>query len=143
MAKLSAENRSGELYRNRNNLLRTPRNLTKTERDLFRAILASKPADWFSPATAILLTRYVRTAGLAERLHAALDLAPIGSPEAALFLRQVMAANASLGTLANRMRLSQQVSISARSTGRMSERGSVVDELIGTKIRQLHGRSAG
>jgi hypothetical protein len=84
-----------------------------------------------------LLRRYVRTAISAEKIHDKLDLTPVGSAEAAALLRQVIASNASLGGLAAKMRLSTQVTVTPRSTGRLAEtgHGALDDSLIGVRLR--------
>jgi hypothetical protein len=133
MVKRSPEHRSGELYRNGFDPPKPPSDLRQPEKALWTAIAASRPVDWFTPATMRLLRRFVRMAIYAEKLHDALDTAPIGSAAAVGLLRQVIACNGSLGILASKMRLSAQVTISARSTGRMAERGSLImaDPLLG------------
>jgi hypothetical protein len=141
MANRSAEARGADLWRNGANPPRPPAHLTRPAKILWRQIISERPSDWFTPSTARLLLRYVRTCIHAEKLADALDLLPIGSPEAERLLKQVLLANTSLGTLAAKMRLTQQVAITARSTGRMSERGSAAHELLGgAAVRQLHGR---
>src|SRR6266851_1545530 len=93
-----------------------PRDLDRAAAKLWRAIAGDRPADWFTPATERLLQRFCRTAIYAERLHDALDEAPVGGETAALLFKQIMAANASLGILAAKMRLSTQAAIDGRST---------------------------
>lgn len=92
-----------------------PRDLDSAAADLWRAIAADRPVDWFAPATLRLLQRFCRTAVYAERLHDTLDAAEVGGESAALLFKQTMAANASLGILAAKMRLSTQAAIDGRS----------------------------
>jgi hypothetical protein len=92
-----------------------PRDLNRPAANLWRAIAQDRPADWFTPATERLLQRFCRTAVYAERLHDALDDEPVGGETAALLFKQIMAANASLGILAAKMRLSTQAAIDGRS----------------------------
>jgi hypothetical protein len=120
MTKHSPENRAGELYRNGLNPPQPPPELHAPEADLWRTICASLPSDWFTPATQRLLLRYVRLAIYGEELHDALDKEPIGTVRAADLLRQVLAVTSSLGGLAAKMRLSTQVTVTARSTGKMA-----------------------
>ena len=107
-----------------------PLELDRPSRQLWKQIAAWVPSDWWNPATLRLLRRYVRTAVYCERVADALDAAELGSAKAISLGKQVIAMNSSLGILAQKMRLSTQVTMSARSTGRMSERG-VDDGLIG------------
>ena len=93
-----------------------PRDLNRPAANLWRAIAQDRPADWFTPATERLLQRFCRTAVYAERLHDALDDEPVGGETAALLFKQIMAANASLGILAAKMRLSTQAAIDGRSS---------------------------
>jgi hypothetical protein len=142
MTKNSRENRGANLYRTGFNPPPPPPQLHEPEANLWRSIAGSVPRDWFTPATERLLMRYVRSAILAEELHNALDRELIGTPKAAELLRQVVALNGSLGTLAARMRLSTQVTMTARSTGRMAERAAWDDDLAlaPAYIRAAHSK---
>jgi hypothetical protein len=92
-----------------------PRELDRAAAHLWRAIAEDRPADWWNAGSLRLLRRFCRTAVYAERLHDALDDEPIGSETAVLIFKQVAAANASLGILAAKMRLSPQAMIDGRS----------------------------
>jgi hypothetical protein len=92
-----------------------PRELGPAAAKLWRAIAADRPADWFTPATLRLLQRFCRTAIYAERLHDGLDREPVGSETAVVLFKQTMNANASLGILASKMRLSTQIAVERRS----------------------------
>jgi hypothetical protein len=109
------------------------------------AIVRERPADWFTPATARLLRRYVRLAIYSEKLHDLLDAQPVGSEKAGQLLAQTIAVTSSLGVLAAKMRLSTQVVVSARSTGKMAQQGSPIalDPLIGTKLRAPRAPQSG
>lgn len=92
-----------------------PRDFDPVAAKLWRAIAQDRPPDWFTPATLTLLRRFCRTAVYVERLNDALDGEPIGSKGAVVLFKQVVAANASLGILAAKMRLSTQATIDRRS----------------------------
>ena len=92
-----------------------PPDLDAVAAKLWRAIAQDRPADWFTPATLTLLRRFCRTAVYVERLNDALDGEPIGSKRAVVLFKQTVAANASLGILAAKMRLSTQATIHRRS----------------------------
>ena len=92
-----------------------PRDLNRAAEQLWRDIAADRPVDWWNPASLRLLRRFCRTAVYAERLHDAVDDEPIGSDTAVLVFKQILAANASLGILAAKMRLSTQATIDGRS----------------------------
>jgi hypothetical protein len=79
-----------------------------------------------------LLQRFCRTAVHAEKIHDALDLAPVGSSQSRDLLKQVLAANQSLGALSGKMRICQQAAIDRRS-GHITERptDTEVHELLG------------
>ena len=94
---------------------RPPRDLNRAAAQLWRDIAADRPADWWNPASLRLLRRFCRTAVYAERLHDAVDDEPIGSDTAVLVFKQILAANASLGILAAKMRLSTQAAMDGRS----------------------------
>jgi hypothetical protein len=93
-----------------------PRDLDRAAARLWRDIAEDRPVDWWNPGSLRLLRRFCRTAVYAERLHDALDDELIGSDTAVLVFKQILAANASLGILAAKMRLSVQAAIDGRST---------------------------
>ena len=100
-----------------------PRDLDQAAANLWRAIAQDRPADWFTPATLRLLQRFCRTSVYAERLHDALDDEPIGGNRAVVLFKQIVAANAALGIMAAKMRLSTQATIDGRSS-KAGERAS-------------------
>jgi hypothetical protein len=129
----SAEERAATAYRAGGRPPAPPSGLDPAAAKLWRAIAASRPVEWFSPATLRLLRRFCRTAIYAERLHDALDAARVGGPDAADLLKQVLATNASLGILAAKMRLTTQAEITAHN-GLLNERGpgeAAYDPLLG------------
>ena len=130
MPRKSPEAISGSLFRAGSKPPRPPRDLDATAARLWRDIAAVQPADFFRPATLRLLSRFCRLAVYSEKLHDALDAAEIGSQDARQLLRQVIAANSSLGILASKMRLTTQGSIDRRS-GHLGERGADRDRLLG------------
>jgi hypothetical protein len=132
MVKYSPEHLSGRLYKAGFNPPKPPADLGGPECDLWKSIVEGLPPDWFNAASLRLLTRFVRTAIYAELVHDALNSEAVGSPEAADLLKQVIAVNGSCGNLAAKLRLSTQVTMTARSTGRMNERRSSFndDELL-------------
>jgi len=133
MPRKSAENISGALHRAGGKPPSPPRDLKPEAAKLWRAIANERPVDWFNPATLRLLRRFCRTALYVERLHDALDEAEIAGEAAKQLLKQVLAANASLGILAAKMRLSVQAAIDRRA-GQLNERGSedaATDRLLG------------
>jgi hypothetical protein len=93
-----------------------PCDLGDAEAELWREIAADRPVDWWNPASLRLLRRFCRTAVYAERLHDALDDELIASDTSVLVFKQILAANASLGILASKMRLSTQAAMDGRST---------------------------
>jgi hypothetical protein len=67
-----------------------------------------------------------------------LDIEPVGSPRAAVLVRQLAAFNISLGSLGSKMRLTQQAGISPRSIGRNNEAASLINSpLIGGRASTL------
>jgi hypothetical protein len=140
MVKKSPEDLAGRMYRSALNPAKPPPDLGQPERILWKSIVDSLPPDWFTPGSLPLLQRYVRSCILAERLHDQLDLLPARSPEAADFVKRVIAINGSCGSLAARLRLSTQVTMTARSTGKMAERRSSFDDEL---IPGFGGRNGG
>jgi hypothetical protein len=84
------------------------------------------------------LARLVRTATTAEIVHDELDRDPLG-PNAAGFIKQIGALNASINALCRALRLGPLQEISARSTGHLAEAGLgplAADPLIGGHARR-------
>ena len=131
MSRKSSEEIAASRWRAGSKPPKPPANLDRTSRRLWKEIAEGQPPDWWNPATLRLLRRYCRTAVYCERVADALDVAELGSTEAVRLSKQVIAMNSSLGILAQKMRLSTQVTMSARSTGKMAERGVPDSPLIG------------
>jgi hypothetical protein len=139
MPRISAESRAGAIFRAGGKPPAAPRDLDATAARLWRAIAADRPVDWWTPASLRLLRRLCRTSVYAERLHDALDAAPIGSELAGALFKQVLAANASIGVMAAKLRLTVQNQIDRRS-GQITERGVSNDPLLGGRaVVQLRG----
>lgn len=138
MPRKSSEAIAFSLYRAGGKPPSPPPDLSSDAKKLWRQIANDRPADWFNPAALRLLRRFCRTAIYAERLHDALEEAAIGSDGAKLLLRQTLAANASLGILAAKLRLSVQAILDRRS-GQLSERGHnpLEDPLLGGHLTRL------
>src|SRR6516162_6671662 len=106
MPRKSSEARSVELWRTGFKPPPSPADLSPTASQLWRDIAGSKPADYWSLTLRALLGCFVRTVEYAHKIAARLDQLPVGDPEALALGRQMTAANASLGGLAVKMRLS-------------------------------------
>jgi hypothetical protein len=139
MPRKSVEQRAAELWRTGNKPPEPPKDLALPAVDLWRRIAGSKPGDYWTPTLCVLLHRFVETAEYADRIAARVGELDVGDPEALALARQMTAANASLGSLAVRMRLSAQNEITPHSRARMSERRSPFNDdellhpLIGTR----------
>ena len=131
MPRKSAEQRAAELWRIGYDPPPPPSSLSPPARKLWKEIAASKPADYWTPTLCILLRRFCRTAEFAEVINNRLDDLLPGDPEALALGRQVTAANASLGSLAVRMRLSAQNTITPHSREQINEGGILDHPLIG------------
>lgn len=106
--------------------------LTQTQADAWRAIVATKPHDWFGPDTYPLLVEYVRAVEAADVVGKALDefdpewlKDPDGLKRYDTLSKLQNAKAASLARLATKMRLSQQsryekgvAAVAARSVGK-------------------------
>ena len=109
--------------------LPTPAGLSETEAALWRAVIDSKPADWFGDDNAPLLKEYVRAAlmcdALDERVKGAMaEGADVGEVKALLDIRDKESKRAA--SLATKLRLTNQsrytpqsaATANARTTGR-------------------------
>jgi hypothetical protein len=92
--------------------LKAPHDLSDEEVEVWAAVAASKPADWFDAATVPLLAQYCRhcvqarrIAELLERATSAKDLDPNDYER---LLRMQRGESASIAMLATKMRLTQQ-----------------------------------
>lgn len=61
---------------------RAPRELTKAEAEIWKATVATKPADWFRPDSWPLLTSYCRHAVMVDRLTQDINRLPTMSDDA-------------------------------------------------------------
>lgn len=91
---------------------KAPHDLTDEEIEVWAAVVASEPADWFSPATLPLLSQYCRHAVHARRIAELLEKAT-GDEKLAItdyerLLKMQQRESAMLKTLATSMRISQQ-----------------------------------
>lgn len=73
MAKKSAASLSVVAVKPRDSRLPPPANLTQRQKELWLEIVASKPADWFTPDAQSLLLGYVKAIASHEILSARVD----------------------------------------------------------------------
>jgi hypothetical protein len=94
-----------------------PRNLSEAEARVWRATVATKPADWFQPDSWPMLTLYCRAVvmadHLAERIDAGLDTFTVGELSALLTMRD--REGKAVNTYARAMRLTQQARLKAET----------------------------
>lgn len=87
-----------------------PAELGQREAELWRAVVDSKPAEWFGPDTVPILVEYCRAKVSCDNLHALVEAALAeGDPKdikASMQLRDMESRR--LATLATKMRLTQQ-----------------------------------
>lgn len=83
-----------------------PENFPLAESEVWRAVVATKPVDWFQADSIPLLSEYCRAVVMCDRLAARIDLADDESLKDLLRLRDMEAKR--LATLAVKMRLTQQ-----------------------------------
>lgn len=85
-----------------------PKGLTPEELTLWRAVVDSKPADWFGEDSAPLLTEYVRAVHMCDRLREQIEVAIAEGevPEKLMRLRDMEAKRAT--SLATKLRMTQQ-----------------------------------
>ena len=91
-----------------------PYDLTDEEVDTWRAVVEALPADWFPPETHGLLTSYcrhiVRERRLAQLIQQAEGAEALDIPEYERLLKMLSRESQAIGSLATRMRISQQSS---------------------------------
>lgn len=92
--------------------LSAPHDLTDEETEVWVAVTDSWPADWFTPATAPLLTQYCRHAIRARQIAELIEKAT-SDPELSIkdfdrLLKMQERESRSISSLATKMRISQQ-----------------------------------
>ena len=118
-----------------------PRGMTKKQSDTWRKVVATKPVGWFAPDSFPLLVCYCRACETADLLQDKInafdlsaldDLQGLARYEKLLKMRSLQVAN--IGSLATKMRLSQQSRYQAKTaeaadrranTGKLWERANI------------------
>jgi hypothetical protein len=106
-----------------------PHELTDEEREVWRAVVATKPADWFTRDTHPLLVQYCRMTLRARQLAQMHErLVDIENPADAVrsfdaLVKLEATVSGVLATLATKMRLSQQSKYGARGAEGVARRG--------------------
>lgn len=86
--------------------LEPPVNLPLEQKEVWRAVVATKPIDWFQADSAPVLTEYCRAVVMCDRLAALIEVAQPEELKDLLKMRDVESRR--LSTLAVKMRLTQQ-----------------------------------
>lgn len=107
--------------------IRSPGGLTEAEAELWRAVVDSKPAEWFGPACGPLLVEYVRAVGMCDtldrRVKRCLDPeTSLREVRAFLTLRDRESRRASM--LATSLRLTQQSRYTPQASGTANKRAA-------------------
>ena len=99
--------------------LEPPAHLSQAQADIWRAVVETKPADWFGADSAPLLTEYVRAVDMTNLLELQIQAAVAGEGDISmkdlLKMRDTEARRAV--TLATKMRLTQQSRYTDKSAG--------------------------
>lgn len=99
-----------------------PAGLSSQESELFRSIVAAKPADWWTEDNAPLLIEYVRGVAMVNKLAKMIELAEdIGELKTLLDMRDKESRR--ITSLATKMRLAQQSTYTDKSAGTAKGRG--------------------
>ena len=101
-----------------------PRELTDEEVRVWRAVVSSEPADWFSPSTSPLLAQYCRHVVHTKRIAEMIERAT-GDPNLAVtdyerLLKMQQRESQTAAMLATRMRLTQQSTTNHRGNKKPS-----------------------
>ena len=101
-----------------------PRELTDEEVRVWRAVVSSEPADWFSPSTSPLLAQYCRhvvhTKRIAEMIERATCDPNLAVTDYERLLKMQQRESQSVAMLAMKMRLAQQATITHRGNKKPS-----------------------
>src|SRR5690606_11135024 len=65
-----------------------PKGMAKSQRELWDAVVGSKPADWFGPDNAPLLVEYVRAVDMANKLERQIEVLTSGDEADAGMLKE-------------------------------------------------------
>ena len=119
--------------------IEAPKGMPKAQRELWGAVVGSKPADWFGPDNAPLLVEYVRAVDMANKLESQLDTLMATGDVAAGELRSLLnmrdKESRRVTSLATKMRLSQQAKYTEKSAATADRRGGAQ----GGKLWQFGG----
>jgi hypothetical protein len=121
MPRISPEARSASIFRAGNKPLPVPKGLKPAAAGaIWRATVGAKPPDYFCPTDQELLTRFCTLSARARELERMLAATPADAPAAGRIERRLLAISATLGNLAQRLRLSPAARIE-RHSGQRSE----------------------
>lgn len=105
-----------------------PKGMPKAQRELWLAVVGSKPADWFGPDNAPLLSEYVRAVDMANKLERQIDRLTesdeVDSEELRNLLNMRDKESRRVTSLATKMRLSQQSKYTEKSAATADRRAS-------------------
>ncbi len=140
MPRASAEGRAGAALRSGAVPPAAPLGLGVRAAEIWRAVVAAKPADWFDAGALPLLRQYCVTAAQAEAVDVVLSAADPADPLTGEIEKRLVKLNGSCTTLATKLRLSVQAAVDRRS-GMLGERGpgeeAAADPLLGGKVVPL------
>lgn len=132
MPRMSAENRSTGVWREGGHRVLPPARMNKSAKALWYSIVNSKPADWFSPGSAVLLGQFCELAVQQKQLIAyrsAMVDEEIWAARAVELEKRIHSYSATLSTLATKMRLSVQAIMESRSF-QIEEKGTQAKALF-------------
>jgi hypothetical protein len=130
MPRSSAEERSAAYYRSGKKPAEPPRGMTAAGRKIWRAIVASKPVDWFDGATLEVLRYHAENVASAQAVSRDLHRVKSGSPEFRAIAGDMKSLSTSIAHSSRQLRLTVLVDVQGQKAG---ERGAPAaeDNLIG------------
>ena len=121
---------AASLYQSGTEVPQPPTDLRGTARTYWQQLVTTKPPDHWTGASLLLLDRLCRTAATAAYVQRRFESNP-ASDEGLRLIQVLVSLNASVSSLALRLRLTPQAIVSRDAKGRNAETGVPPDALLG------------
>jgi hypothetical protein len=116
MPRTSAEERAASFYRAGKVRAKPPTQLSPAARKIWRAIVASKPVDWFDYGSLGLLADHCQSRARLEAIWTRLHEVKAGSPESLSLAKEMRIHSARMSTTARQLRLTVQHAITRQAS---------------------------
>jgi hypothetical protein len=135
MPRISAEAKAASIFRVGGQYPKPPSGFSGAKAKMWRDIVHSKPLDWFSAGSLLLLARYCEVMARAAQVSALVAQLPADADTAAAAEKRLVALNTNAAVLATKLRLTVQDAVNRkdRKLDEAGQDGGDVHPLIGGK----------